>query len=67
MYTSELLTSPSVISYRNRVTIQKIIDLPRLHGGGWSTGVSPGLQNRVRPVEQLGWVRFPRTPALLNF
>ena len=33
------------------------------YGGGWGTGVLPGLQNRVRPVEQAGWVRFPRTPA----
>ncbi len=37
-----------------------------LHGGGWGSGVPPGLQNHVRRPCGVGWVRFPHAPARLS-
>ena len=41
------------------------MDFP-FHGGGWGTGVLPGLQNRVGGMVCRRWVRFPHALATFD-
>lgn len=60
------ISNSQMLEFRVALAIMsKVIDLFS-RGGGWGTGVPPGLQNRVCPVDLDRWVRFPRTPAKMN-
>lgn len=45
------------------IGFEKLIIFPSFYGGGWGTGVLPGLQNRAFGVVRRRWVRFPHAPA----